>query len=109
MGRRHTRVTKFQMSAPNERGSYCALVDARGLYNPAASTAVDMNVPETFRMAAMSTALDGDNTRVDTTVAIALAASCQPLEKSKARASITTRISAVIGSIIRSFFDDIPT
>src|SRR5579863_1721984 len=45
-----------------------------------------------FQNAAQATARNGDNTRVDTTVAIEFAASCQPFENSKARVRKTTMI-----------------
>src|SRR5580698_3925771 len=45
-----------------------------------------------FQNAAQATARNGVNTRVDTTVAIELAASCQPLENSKASVRKTTMI-----------------
>src|ERR1700728_655010 len=46
-----------------------------------------------FQNAAQITAHSGRNTRVDTTVAIELAASCQPFVKSKARLTTTITIS----------------
>src|SRR5579871_316402 len=45
-----------------------------------------------FQNAAHATARNGDSTRVETTVAIEFAASCQPLENSKARVRKTTTI-----------------
>jgi len=40
-----------------------------------------------LKNAAQATAMGGERTRVDTTVAIELAASCRPLRKSKIRAT----------------------
>src|SRR5580700_1493256 len=45
-----------------------------------------------FQNAAQATARSGVRTRVETTVAMELAASCQPLENSKARVRKMTRI-----------------
>src|SRR5438552_18285377 len=64
------------------------------------ATAVDMKAPAIFKMAASSTARPGVRTWVETTVAIALALSCQPFEKSNARARITTRTKRRVGSIM---------
>ena len=53
-----------------------------------------------FQKAAQSTARKGVSTRVDTTVAMELAASCQPLENSKARVRntvISTRTNRLTG------------
>src|SRR5579859_6557773 len=54
-----------------------------------------------FQKAAQSTARKGVSTRVDTTVAMELAASCQPLENSKAKVRntvISTRTNWLTGS-----------
>src|SRR3989442_1496842 len=64
------------------------------------ATAVDMKAPAIFKTAASSTARPGVRTWVETTVAIALALSCQPFEKSNARARITTRTKRRVGSIM---------
>src|ERR1700723_2386587 len=54
------------------------------------ATAVpNTNAATKFQNAAQATARNGVSTRVDTTVAIELAASCQPLENSNARVSAT--------------------
>src|SRR4051812_40005711 len=56
-----------------------------------------------LKKAAQATASCGESTRVETTVAIELAASCRPLMKSKARATAIRPIStgrAIVGSII---------
>src|ERR1700687_4659728 len=45
-----------------------------------------------FQKAAQATARNGVSTRVETTVAIELAASCQPLENSKVNVRATTRM-----------------
>src|SRR6266508_444504 len=57
-----------------------------------------MKAPAIFKTAASSTARRGLRTWVETTVAMALALSCQPFEKSNARARITTNTSRVVGS-----------
>src|SRR5579872_1972077 len=57
------------------------------------ATAVpNTNAAMKFQNAAQATARNGESTRVDTTVAIELAASCQPLENSKASVRKTTTI-----------------
>src|SRR6202012_3763508 len=57
------------------------------------ATAVpNTNAAMKFQNAAHATARNGDSTRVDTTVAIEFAASCQPLENSKAKVRKTTTI-----------------
>src|SRR5205814_4525356 len=59
-----------------------------------AATAVpNTNAAMKFQNAAQATARNGVSTRVDTTVAIELAASCQPFENSKASVSPMTRMS----------------
>src|SRR5712675_3244680 len=47
-----------------------------------------------FQKAAQATARKGVSTRVETTVAMELAASCQPFENSKARVRATTTTSS---------------
>ena len=68
------------------------------------ATAVPETAPRKFMTAAISTAVRGDITRVETTVAMALAASLKPLESSKTRAMKITRARKVRSdwSIIRS-------
>ena len=63
------------------------------------ATAVDIKAPAMFKTAANSTAHPGVRTWVETTVAMALALSCQPFEKSNARARTTTRTNIRVGSI----------
>src|SRR5580693_5245858 len=66
-----------------------------------------------FQKAAQATARSGVKTRVETTVAMELAASCQPLENSKARVRKTTAIRSeklVIGessALDDDAFDDV--
>ena len=55
------------------------------------ATAVPEIAPRKFMTAAITTAVNGDITRVETTVAIALAASLKPLESSKISAMKITR------------------
>src|SRR5512139_645057 len=61
------------------------------------ATAVVRKAPRMFMNAAMVTAAPGDRTFVETTVAMALAQSCQPLaiSNSTARMMIRTRISGM--------------
>src|SRR5262245_44699959 len=65
------------------------------------ATAVDMKAPATLRIPAPITATNGLITRVDTTVAMALALSCHPFEKSNSNASTTTRNSIPVSSGIK--------
>src|SRR5713101_8188644 len=66
-----------------------------------------------FQKAAQATARKGVRTRVETTVAMELAASCHPLENSKARGRLTTtrgRAKLVIGGsggVQDDAFDDL--
>src|SRR5690348_13426088 len=53
-----------------------------------------------LKLAAHTTALPGDRSRVETMVAIEFAASWKPLIKSKARATTTVRITIVLTSTI---------
>ena len=62
------------------------------------ATAVDMNAPATLSTPAAITATNGLTTRVDTTVAMALALSCHPFEKSNSSASATTMSSIPVSS-----------
>ena len=61
-------------------------------------TKVDMNAPAIFNKPAPITAMNGLITRVETTVAMALALSCHPFEKSKRSASTTTRSNIPVSS-----------
>jgi len=75
-------------------------VTARGSTMPVPTvfaTAVVKNAPAMFIIAARATAVSGERTLVDTTVAIALAASCQPfaISKSTARIMMRSRISCI--------------
>src|SRR5579871_1184598 len=60
------------------------------------ATAVpNTNAAMKFQNAAQATARNGVSTRVETTVAMEFAASCQPLENSKARVRIMTKMRRV--------------
>ena len=54
-----------------------------------------------LKKAAQITAKRGDNTRVETTVAIELAASCRPLVKSKVKAIKIIKITKIKLSILK--------
>ena len=62
------------------------------------ATAVDMKAPATLSRPATMTATKGLMTRVETTVAIALALSCHPFEKSNSSANTTTRSNIPLSS-----------
>jgi len=66
------------------------IVSELAAVDPALLSAFERREDVHAATAATSTAVDGLTTRVDTTVAMALALSCQPLEKSKSNARITT-------------------
>src|SRR3954454_7714364 len=76
-----------------------------------AATAVPDSAPNTFIVAAMSTAWPGDNTRVATEVAIALAVSWNPLIKSNPRPRTTIRTTtrnSVLGILAEDPFERMP-
>src|SRR5690606_11307280 len=80
--------------APSRPQKMTAVVSAAGSTTPVAMVAATW-VPNTrnatkLKKAAQRTANRGDSTRVETTVAMELAASWKPLTKSKARATATT-------------------
>src|SRR5574337_620254 len=56
------------------------------------ATAVEKKAPRMFMLAARTTAAVGERTLVDTTVAMALAQSCQPFAMSKTTARIMMKI-----------------
>ena len=94
-------VKRFHMIAPDSAAITVVgwIIAASTIPPPIIlATAVDMKAPAMFRTAARRTARPGLSTCVETTVAMALALSCQPFEKSKARASTTTRMSRTVGS-----------
>ena len=64
------------------------------------ATAVDVNAPRKFMMAAIATAIRGERARVETDVATAFAVSWKPFVKSNASATatITTRRPSLIDS-----------
>src|SRR5512139_3881416 len=87
----------FQRKAVRRAAMTTVLVIALGLTTPSPmvlATAVEKKAPRMFMQAARATALKGESTRVETTVAIALAESFQPLLMSK-RIARTTMISMI--------------
>src|SRR6266851_9146522 len=96
VGRPRMRVIRFQEIAPSRPASRtCWLMSSMRIMPLPMVLATA--VPKTkaamkFQKAAQATARKGVKTRVETTVAMELAASCQPLENSKARVrKMTTR------------------
>src|SRR5207245_94376 len=86
-------VSRFQRMAPNRPASTtCSLIKLMRTkpWPIVFATAVpNTNAAMKFQNAAQTTAHNGVRTRVETTVAMEFAASCQPLENSNARASPT--------------------
>jgi hypothetical protein len=64
------------------------------------ATLVERYAPAKFNVPASNTAARGERTLVETTVAIAFAASFQPLAKSNIRATTTTNTIRTSGSTI---------
>jgi hypothetical protein len=62
------------------------------------ATAVPDMVPTAFRMTAITRASEGESTLVETTVAMAFAASCQPLTNSAQRMRKRTGRRGIIAS-----------
>jgi hypothetical protein len=94
-------VIKFQTMAPSNAQRIVGMVITFGSTIPlpmVEATAVPMSAPVRLKKAARVIACRGVNTFVDTTVAIALAASWNPLIYSKASAARTTRMNRVIGT-----------
>src|SRR5665213_3919503 len=88
-GRPHHQVTRFHTMAPSRAASTTMGVMTAGSTMPlpmALATWVPKNMATKLKKAAHTTATPGVRTRVDTTVAMELAASWNPLMKSKASA-----------------------
>src|SRR5437870_10533671 len=90
-------VIRFQPMAPNSPASrtFWSTISMCTIPLPIVfATAVpNTNAAMKFQNAAHTTARNGVSTRVDTTVAMEFAASCQPFENSNARLSMITAIS----------------
>ena len=89
-------VSRFQEIAPNNAASTVVVVASPESMIPlptVLATAVVTKAPARFAAEAMSTAIRGDNARVDTDVATALAVSWKPLVKSKPSATTITSTS----------------
>src|SRR5579864_5982936 len=101
VGRPRISVMKFQRMAPSKPASktFWSTISMCTMPLPIVlATAVPKTKAATkFQKAAQTTARNGVSTRVETTVAIELAASCQPLENSKTRVRPTTKMSRVKG------------
>ena len=104
VGRPRKNVIRFQPMAPMSPAKTTPIESTSGSTTPVAIVAAT-NVPKTrkamkLNTAAHTTAMRGDSTRVETTVAIELAASWNPLTKSKASAiaMTTTRATVSIGA-----------
>src|SRR6266849_10076081 len=96
VGRPRMRVMRFQVMAPSSPARRtCWLMSS--MWIMPLPMVLATAVPKTkaamkFQKAAQTTARKGVRTRVETTVAMELAASCQPFENSKARVrKMTTR------------------
>ena len=93
-------VMRFHRMAESSAEMITRSVTARGSTMPEPmvfATAVERKAPRMFMPAAMTTAVMGESTLVDTTVAMALAQSCHPfaISKNTARIMIRTRISCM--------------
>ena len=93
-------MIRFQPIAPISPAKITPMERASGSTTPVAIVAAT-TVPNTrkatkLNTAAHTTAIRGDSTRVDTTVAIELAASWKPLTKSKTRAMAMTATTAKV-------------
>jgi hypothetical protein len=94
-------VKRFHKIAPANAAATISWVTKSELTIPAPTilaTAVDMKAPATLRTPAAMTATSGLTTLVETTVAMELALSCQPFEKSKRSANTTTMSSIPVKS-----------
>src|SRR5512137_3071999 len=96
VGKPRIRVMRFQKMAPNKPASktFWSTISMCTMPLPIVlATAVPKTKAATkFQKAAQATARKGVSTRVETTVAMELAASCQPFENSKIRVRpMTTR------------------
>src|SRR6266478_9722439 len=98
VGRPHHQVSKSHTIAPAKPAmtTYWVTSSSRIIPLPMVlATAVPRrNAATKLKKAAQITASLGDKTRVDTTVAMLLAASWKPFKKSKARATATVTISS---------------
>src|SRR5712692_4519208 len=104
-------VKRFHAIAPISAAItvVCAMAEASTIPPPIIlATAVDMKAPAMLSTAAIRTAHPGLRTWVETTVAMALALSCQPFEKSNVRARTTTITSRTVESnmVSREAFHD---
>jgi hypothetical protein len=87
-------VTRFQTIAPTRPAKMTLSETALGSTMPlaiVAATCKDRNAPTKFRIAARPMATRGGSARVEIEVATTLAVSWNPLVKSKASATPTTR------------------
>ncbi len=78
LGRPRAQVTRFHTIAPTTPASTTLMVTTCGWTMPfptVVATLIEMNAPAKFNTPAINTAVRGVNARVDTVVAIALAAS----------------------------------
>src|SRR5919109_4730911 len=96
VGKPRINVVRFQVIAPRRPARItCWLIISRRtrpLPMVLATAVPKKNAAMKFQKAAQATAVKGLRTRVDTTVAMELAASCQPLENSNASVrKMTTR------------------
>src|SRR5947209_19580447 len=94
VGKPRIKVVRFQVMAPRRPARItCWLI--KSIWTRPFPIVLATAVPKKkaamkFQKAAQATAVNGLRTRVETTVAMELAASCQPLENSKARVRKTT-------------------
>src|SRR5581483_1244195 len=106
VGSPHHHVSKSQTIAPTSAASttYCVMMSSRTKPWPIVlATAVpNRNAATKLKNAAQMTASRGDNTRVETTVAMLLAESWKPLRKSNVSATATVTQSRTIPEFTRA-------
>src|SRR5579859_816480 len=94
VGKPRIKVVRFQVMAPRRPARMtCWLIKSiwtRPFPMVLATAVPKKKAAMKFQKAAHATAVKGFRTRVETTVAMELAASCQPFENSKARVRRTT-------------------
>src|SRR5437588_4488046 len=94
VGNPRSKVVRFQVMAPRRPARItCWLINSiltRPLPMVPATAVLKKKAAIKFQKAAQTTAVNGLRTRVETTVAMELAASCQPLENSNASVRKTT-------------------
>ncbi len=109
-GRPNHQVNRFQMMAPSSAASTVPVVTTLGSTKSLLmdlATATPVSAPNKLVQAASRIALRGVSTLVETTVAIALAVSWNPLMNSKTKAAMSTQNSSVSMAAGQEYFSTI--